>query len=288
MKYACIEEHRQEFLVIALCRVLEVGRSGYYAWRKAAPSERSMADLALRKEIVRMHSRHRYAPGALKLWILLNREGTVCGKHTVARLRKVEGLEAHRKIRFRVMQAHQNSEPPAPDLVKRAFNVAVPNQVWVGDMTAVRTRQGWLHLAVVLDLYARRVVGWSMDVTQAASLPIAALKMAIAQRRPSAGLICHTDQGTVYGSTNYRAVLAVHALLPSMSRRGNCHDNAVAESFFSSLKNEITHERMFTTRDEARSVISDYIEVYYNRMRLHQTLGYRTPVEVEASYKVLH
>ena len=127
-----------------------------------------------------------------------------------------------------------------------------------------------------------------MDVTQAATLPIAALKMAIAQRRPGAGLICHTDQGTVYGSTNYRAVLAEHALLPSMSRRGNCHDNAVAESFFSSLKNEITHERMYATRDEAKSAISDYIEVYYNRMRLHQTLGYRTPVEVEVSYRVLH
>lgn len=271
-----------------MCRVLEVGRSGYYAWRNATPSKRSTADLALRREIVRVHAKHRYAPGALKTWILLNREGIVCGKHRVAKLRKVEGLEAHRKKRFRVMQAHQNSEPPAPDLVKRAFTVATPNKVWVGDMTAVRTKEGWLHLAIVLDLYARRVVGWSMDVTQAASLPITALKMAIAQRRPAAGLICHTDQGTVYGSASYRAVLAKHALLPSMSRRGNCHDNAVAESFFSSLKNEITHERMFTTRDEAKSVISDYIEVYYNRMRLHQTLGYRTPVEVEARYKVLH
>lgn len=271
-----------------MCRVLEVGRSGYYAWRKSKPRESSTADLALRSEIVRIHAQHRYAPGALKTWILLNREGIPCGKHRVAKLRKLENLEAHRKSRFRVMHAHQNSEPPAPDLVKRAFTVASPNRVWVGDMTALRTREGWLHLAIVLDLYARVVVGWSMDVTQAATLPIAALKMAIAQRRPSAGLICHTDQGTVYGSTNYRAVLAEHALLPSMSRRGNCHDNAVAESFFSSLKNEITHERMFATRDEARSAISDYIEVYYNRLRLHQTLGYRTPVEVEADYKVLH
>lgn len=271
-----------------MCRVLEVGRSGYYAWRSSTPSERSMADLVLRREIVRVHAQQRDAPGALKTWILLNRQGIPCGKHRIARLRKLESLEARRKSRLRVMHAHQNSEPPAPDLVKRAFTVANPNRVWVGDMTAVRTREGWLHLAIVLDLYARRVVGWSMDVTQAATLPIAALKMAIAQRRPAAGLICHTDQGTVYGSTSYRAVLAAHALLPSMSRRGNCHDNAVAESFFSSLKNEITHERMFTTRDEAKSAISDYIEVYYNRERLHQTLGYRTPVEVEANYKVLH
>jgi transposase InsO family protein len=268
--------------------MLETSRSGYYAWRRAEPSVRSTADMALRSEIVRVHAQHRYAPGALKTWIVLNREGIRCGKHRVARLRKLENIEAHRKSRFRVMQTHQNSEPPAADLVKRAFIVANPNQVWVGDMTALRTREGWLHLAIVLDLYARRVVGWSMDVTQAATLPIAALKMAIAQRQPAAGLICHTDQGTVYGSTSYRAVLAEHALLPSMSRRGNCHDNAVAESFFSSLKNEITHERMFATRDEAKSAISDYIEVYYNRIRLHQTLGYRTPIEVEAGYKVLH
>jgi transposase InsO family protein len=155
-------------------------------------------------------------------------------------------------------------------------------------MTAVRTREGVVNLAVVLDLYSRVVVGWSMCATQAATLPIAALKMAIAQRRPAAGLICHTDQGSVYGSSSYRTVLAEHALIPSMSRRGNCHDNAVAESFFSSIKNEITHERMFATRDEAKRVISDYIEMYYNRKRLHQTLGYRTPVEVEANYKVLH
>ena len=277
-----------QFLVITMCRVLETSRSGYYAWRRAGPSVRSTADLALRCELVRVHAQHRYAPGALKTWKILNREGIPCGKHRVARLRKLDELEARRRSRYRVMQAHQHSEPAAVDLVKRAFIVAHPNRVWVGNMTAIRTREGWLHLAIVLDLFARRVVGWSMDITQAATLPIAALKMAIAQRQPGAGLICHTDQGTVYSSSSYRSVLAKHALLPSMSRRGNCHDNAVAESFFSSLKNEITHERMFTTRAEAKSAISDYIEVYYNRMQLHQTLGYRTPVEVEASYKVLH
>jgi transposase InsO family protein len=288
VKYAWIEEHQQQFLVITMCRVLEISRSGFYAWRKAGPSVRSTVDLALRGAIVRFHAQHRDAPGALKTWIGLNREGIRCGKHTVARLRKLDNIEARRKSRFRVMHAHQHTEPAAPDLVKRAFIVPHPNQVWVSDMTSVRTREGWLHLAIVLDLYARLVVGWAMDVTQAATLPIAALKMAIAQRRPGAGLICHTDQGTVYGCTSYRAVLAEHALLPSMSRRGNCHDNAVVESFFSSLKNEVTHERMYATREEARRVISDYITVYYNHMRLHQTLGYRTPAEVEAEYKVLH
>ena len=285
MKYAWIEEHQTQFLVITLCRVLEISRSGYYAWRSAGPSMRSTIELALRASITRFHADHRYAPGGVKTWKGLNAEGIRCGKHTVARLRKLDGIEARRKSRFRVMHAHQHTEPAAPDLVKRAFKVSRPNMVWVGDMTAVRTREGWLHLAIVLDLYARLVVGWSLDVTQAATLPIAALKMAIVQRRPEAGLICHTDQGTVYGSVNYRTVLAEHALLPSMSRRGNCHDNAVAESFFSNLKNEITHERMYATRDEARSAIADYIEVYYNRMRLHQSLKYITPMAKEAAYK---
>ncbi len=271
-----------------MCRVLELGRSGYYAWRKAPREERSNADLALRQAIARVHAQQRWAPGALKTWHLLKAEGIVCGKHRVARLRKLDGIEARRKQRFRVMKAHQHAEPPAPDLVKRGFTVGRPNQIWVGDITSVRTREGWIHLAILLDLFARRVVGWSMDVTQAATLPIAALKMALAQRKPSPGMICHTDQGTVYGAASYRAVLNEHGLLPSMSRRGNCHDNAVAESFFSSLKNEITHERLFATRQEAKAAISDYIEVYYNRSRLHQTLGYRTPVDVEALHQVLN
>jgi transposase InsO family protein len=269
-----------------MCRVLEVGRSGYYAWRKVPREERGKADLALRQEIARVHAQHRWAPGALKTWHLLNAQGIVCGKHRVARLRKLDGIEARRKQRFRVMKAHQNSEPAAADLVKRGFTVGQPNQIWVGDITSVRTREGWIHLAILLDLFARRVVGWSMDVAQTATLPIAALKMAIAQRKPSPGMICHTDQGSVYGSADYREVLSEHGLLPSMSRRGNCHDNAVAESFFSSLKNEITHERLFATRQEAKAAISDYIEMYYNRSRLHQTLGYRTPDDVEAQHKV--
>jgi len=285
VKYALIEEHRTQFKLAAMCRVLGVSRSGYYAARTRPPSRRSCEDLALREQIIRLHEAHRQAPGAIKAWRLLNGKGIVCGKHRVRRLRQLEGIEARRKARFRVMRSHQKSEPPAPDLVKRAFAVSAPNEVWVGDMTSVRTREGWLHLAVLLDLFARRVVGWATDANQTVTLPTAALWMAIAQRKPRPGLICHTDQGAVYGASSYRSVLELNGIRPSMSRKGNCHDNAVAESFFSNLKNEITHHTIYDTKAQARAAISDYIEVYYNRQRPHQTLEYRTPTEVEAEYK---
>ena len=190
--------------------------------------------------------------------------------------------------RFRVMQAKERVQPPAPDLVKRAFQVDAPDKVWVGDITSLRTREGWIHLAIVLDLFSRRVVGWAMNIAQAATLPMAALNMALAQRQPRAGLIFHSDRGTVYGCNDYRELLQKHGVLASMSRKGNCHDNAVAESFFSNLKNEVMHDRLFACREEARAVVNDYIEMYYNRSRLHQTLGYQTPVQVETQFRVLN
>jgi putative transposase len=285
VKYALIEQYRKEFPLTALCRVLGLSRSSFYASRDRPPSRRSTEDLALRQSILVVHQQHRKVPGALKCWRLLSDQGVACGKHRVARLRKLDGLEARRKARFRVMRTHQKTEPPAPDLVKRAFTVAAPNRVWVSDITTIRTREGWIHLAIVLDLYARLIVGWSIDSTQAVTLPVAALRMALAQRKPDAGLICHSDQGSVYGASTYRKILSDHNLLASMSRKGNCHDNAVAESFFSNLKNEITHHTTYGTRQEAKDAISDYIEVYYNRQRLHQTLGYRTPAAVDAHYK---
>lgn len=268
-----------------MCRVLGVNRSSYYAAIKRAPSRHSTEDLALREKIIGMHRGQWNIPGSLKTWKLLNESGVACGKHRVARLRKLDGIEARRKARFRVMRTFQKTEPPAPDLVKRAFIVTAPNKVWVSDMTTIRTREGWVHLAIVLDLFARRVVGWAVGATQAATLPIAALKMAVVQRRPCAGLICHTDQGAVYGAASYRQVLTDNGLLASMSRKGNCHDNAVAESFFSNLKNEMTHHTIYDKRQDAKNAIADYIEVYYNRQRLHQTLKYSTPAAFEARHQ---
>jgi transposase InsO family protein len=288
VKYAVIDEHRSEFSVKALCLAPDVGRSGYYAFKTRPPSLRSREDLAMRQEIVKIHMRHRSTPGIVKTWRLLNGAGIHCGKHRVARLRKLEGIQTIRTRRFRVSKAKQRVQPPAPNLVKRAFTVDAPNKVWVGDMTALRTKEGWLHLAVVLDLFARRVVGWSTDIKQEATLPMAAFDMAVEQRRPEAGIVFHSDQGSVYGSTDYCDLLTEHGALRSMSRKGNCWDNAVAESFFLNLKNETMHRQLFSTRAEALAVVRDYIEVYYNRMRLHQTLGYQTPASFEAQFRVLH
>lgn len=270
----------------SLCRELDISRSLYYAYKKAKASLRSQEDLALRAEIVRLNAAHRWAPGAVKMWRLLNAEGIKCGKHRVRRLRKLENIQTSRIKRFRAIQAMQRVQPPAPDLVKRGFNVTAPNTIWVGDMTAMRTKEGWLHLAIVLDLFARRVVGWAMDSTQAATVPMAALNMALAQRKPDAGLIFHSDQGTVYASHDYRDLLKANGVLPSMSRKGICWDNAVAESFFSNLKNEAMHDRLFASRDEGKAVVNDYIETYYNKQRLHQSLGYQTPAAVEAAFRV--
>jgi putative transposase len=287
VKYAYVDLYRCQYAVKTLCRVLEVSRAGYYASKSGEPSLHAREDLALRREIIRVHAEHRWTPGAVKMWRLLNAKGVRCGKHRVARLRRVEGIKTNRTRRFQRKQAKARSEPPAPDLVKRAFRVPLPNRVWVGDMTVICTKEGWLHLAIVLDLFSRRIVGWATDEIPVVALPTQALSMAIAERRPDKGLIFHSDQGSAYGSRSYRQLMAQHGLRASMSRKGNCHDNAVAESFFSNLKNEVLHQRQFPTRAEAKAVINDYIGVYYNEMRLHQTLRYQTPATVEAQFKAL-
>ena len=269
-----------------MCRELGVSRSNFYAYQKRPPSLHSREDLVLRQHIVRINARHRGTPGALKTYRLLKAEGIACGVHRTARLRKLEGIRTNRTKKYCVMPTGEKANAPAPDLVKREFKASAPNQVWVGDMTCIRTREGWLHLATVLDLFARRVVGWAISSTQDVSLPSAAMQMAIDQRQPKEGLIFHSDQGSVYGSNSYRTQLTTHGITASMSRRGNCHDNAVAESFFSNLKNEVIHGRLFAKREEAQAVVTDYIDVYYNRLRLHQSLNYRTPMQVEAELGV--
>lgn len=281
MKYGFVEVHRKRFRIAAMCRVLGVSRSGFYEWRARGESEHERDDRRLLGEIRRVHGESREAYGAVKTWHALNQQGVACGKHRVARLRRQAGIEARRKRRFRVITEHHSVPPAVPDLVAQRFAVAVPDTVWVGDMTFVRTRAGWLHLAVLLDLFSRRVVGWAMHERPVEALVLAALEMALTQRRPPHGLIHHTDQGMLYRAGEYRQCLTRHRLRQSMGAKGSAYDNAVAESFFSSLKNELVHHRDFTTREHARAAIFDYIEVFYNRSRIHQTLGYRTPVEFE-------
>lgn len=285
MKYDFVRTHEAQFRVAALCRVLRVSRSGYHEWRDRGPSAREQADERLLEEIRRMHHGHYEAYGAVKTWRALNGQGITCGKHRVARLRSAAHIEAKRKRRFRIVTEHHHTAPAAPDLIERRFSVDQPDLAWVGDMTFIRTRQGWLYLAMLLDLYSRRVVGWAMSERPEEALTLNALEMAIAQRRPAPGLIHHTDQGVIYRAKRYRQRLASMSMRPSMGAKGSAYDNAVAESFFSNLKNELIHHCRFDTREEARTAIFSYIELFYNRKRLHQTLGYRTPLEFEQRYE---
>lgn len=284
MKYAFIQQHRERHSLHALSKVLQVSRSGYYDWLGRAPSARAQANNELLEHICSAHTRHRQAYGALKMWRYLNAVGIACGKHRVARLRKQAGIEAQRKRRFRLTVEHHHTPKAAPDLLQRQFSSGAPNRAWVGDMTFIRTRQGWLHLVVLLDLFSRKVVGWAMGDRATTALHQAALTMAITQRRPKAGLVHHTDRGAVYSAPPYREQLAQAGMQPSMNGRKTAYDNAVAESFFSTLKNEWVHHHDFMTRDEAKLAIFDYIECFYNRNRIHQSMGYRTPDEVERLY----
>ena len=284
MKYAFIQQHSQRYSTQSLSKALQVSRSGYYDWLGRIPSPRVSANSILLTHIRAVHCQHRQAYGALKTWRHLNAVGIVCGKHRVARLRKLAGIEAQRKRRFRLTVEHHHTPQAAPDLLQRQFSSSAPNRAWVGDMTFIRTRQGWLHLVVLLDLFSRKVVGWSMGSRATTALHQAALTMAITHRNPDEGLVHHTDRGAVYSAPPYREQLAQAKMQPSMNGRKTAYDNAVAESFFSTLKNEWVHHHDFNTRDEAKLAIFDYIECFYNRNRIHQSLGYRTPDEVEKLY----
>jgi transposase InsO family protein len=266
-----------------MCQVLQISRSGYYDWRDRPESNHSRRDRALLVEIRRVHYSNKQAYGAVKTWEALNREGIACGKHRVARLRTLAGIEAQRKRKFRLAYQSQNPIVPAPNLLCAPFRAAVRDRIWAGDITFIPTRAGWLYLAVLIDLCSRVVVGWSMKDQPKQDLVNETLLMAVEQRRPEPGLIHHTDQGRLYASTIYTQLLVRFGMLRSMSRRGNCYDNAAVESFFSSLKNEVVHHQDFQTRDQARTAIFDYIELFYNRRRIHQSLDYETPMEYERS-----
>lgn len=285
MKYAFMRSHIDQFSLASMCRVMSVSRSGYYTWRRRGPSTRQRDDHALAAHVRRVHVASREAYGARKVWKVLVAQGIACGRHRVARIRRENGIEARRRRRFKVTHYARRHKNTAPDRLRRQFQIERPNHCWVGDVTFISTRQGWLYLAVLIDLHSRKVVGWAMSDRNDEPLVSAALRMAITHRQPAAGLIHHTDRGVLYSSGNYRRLMATHGLLPSMSRHGDCYDNACAESFFSTLKNELVHGEAFATHDAARVAIVSYIEGFYNRKRLHQTLGYRTPVVVDDEAK---
>lgn len=238
------------------------------------------------EHLQRLHRQTKARYGAGKMWQALLAAGIVCGRHRVARLRRLHGLEARRTRRFRLVVEPHQFAPPAPNRLHQVFVASAVNRIWVGDLTAIATRRGWLYLAVLLDLYSRRVIGWAMSAKPDQHLAIAALQMALVSRRPHQGLMHHTDQGATYTSVAYQHRLAEYGIAASMSRKGNCYDNAVAESFFSTLKNDLVHERDYQTREEARAEIFEFIEVFYNRQRLHQTLGYVSPEQFETQNPV--
>ena len=284
MKYAFIRVQECTYRVTRLCAALAVSRSGYYAWRDRSVSARTAEDQRLLPVLRRLHQQTREQYGAIKLWQAVNKSGIRCGRHRVARLRKVAGLEARRIRRFRVIVEHHQLPPPAPNVLQQCFVTTMLNRVWVGDFTAVPTRAGWLYVAVLLDLYSRRVIGWNMSAKPDQQLTLEALAMAVRQRRILPGLIHHSDQGAQYSCMAYQRRLAALGVTPSMSRKGNCYDNAVAESFFSTLKNELIHHQTYHTRDDASREIFAFIEGFYNRQRLHQSLAYLSPLEFERQF----
>ena len=284
MRFQFVHAHRAEYQLTRLCQAVGVSRSGYYAWRCRPVSARSAANTRLLERMQQLHRQTKARYGAIKVWRALLALGVACGRHRVARLRRQHGLLAQRVRRFRMVIEHHQFAPPAPNRLQQIFVAPAPNRILAGDLTAIATRAGWVYLAVILDLYSRRVIGWAMSPRPDQYVALTALQMAITHRRPRPGLTHHTDQGATYTSVAYQRRLAQTGLVASMSRKGNCYDNAVVESFFSTLKNELVHEREYHTREEAQVEVFEFIEVFYNRQRLHQTLGYVSPVQFEAAH----
>ena len=271
------------FPIVDLCAALGVSRAGFYAWRGREQSARERADAALGEEISVLFVPSRRTYGSPRLFRALRRAGRACGRHRVARLLRGRGLAGRRRGRRRVGTTDRDhAEPIAPNRLRlRSSPLQHPDEVWAADITYVPTAEGWLYVAGVLDLHSRKLVGWSMGEDLSTALPMSALKMALHQRRPRVGLLHHSDRGCQYASEAYREQLAAWDVIPSMSRRGNGYDNAAMESFWATLKEELVSRQRFGSRAEAAQAIFEFIEVFYNRERLHRALGFQSPVEFE-------
>lgn len=284
MKYHFIREHQQEYPVTTMCQVLEVSVSGYYAWKQRPPSARQIADERLSVRIRQVHEATHQIYGSRRIRAELAEQGNSCGRKRVVRLMRQHGLKARHRRHRTVTTDSQHSDPVAPNLLDRDFSAPAPNSKWVTDITGVWTAEGWLYVAVVLDLFSRLVVGWAMAAHRDAELVEQALHMALGRRHPAAGLLHHSDRGSQYTSGAYQSLLAQIGIQVSMSGKGDCYDNAAMESFFSSLKGEWTDWHTYQTRQEAQLSIFEYIEVFYNRQRRHSTLGYQSPATYEQQY----
>jgi putative transposase len=283
LRFRFIQTEKAIYPVRVLCRTLAVSCTGFYAWCRRGLSLRAQQDAALKVEIRAAHAASGKRYGSPRIHADLKAESQHVGRKRVARLMREEGLEGQRKRRFRVTTDSRHSLPIAANRLNRDFSVSAPNKVWVTDITYIWTREGWLYLAAILDLFSRRVVGWSMDSHIDRDLALDALGMALRTRRPEPGLVHHSDRGVQYASGDYQRRLQDRGILCSMSRKGDCWDNAVAESFFSTLKAELVHRTDYVSRSQARASVFEYIEAFYNGRRRHSALGYVSPVEHETA-----
>jgi putative transposase len=282
MRYRAIQEHDRRYPIRLMCRTLAGSAAGYDAWRSRPESARSVSARTVRSAIRMSHRESRETYGSPSIWDVLIKQGHRIGEHRVARLMHQDGIRAKTVKKWRATTQSNHRLPVAENTLNRQFTVTQPNWVWAGDLTYVWTTEGWLYLAVVLDLYSRLVIGWAMGHRLTVELAEQALTMALANRNPQAGLLHHSDRVSQYAATDYQRLLGEHGITPSMSRTGNCWDNACVERFFGTLTRELVYHRHYATRDDATRDILEYIEVFYNRKRRHSTLGYDSPVEYEA------
>ena len=291
MIFAWIEERKDEWPITLLCRVLEVSRSGFYAWRSREASDAEVRREELTAEVKEIHAEVKARYGSPRIHAELVDRGHECSVNFVAKVMQEAGIAAKTKRKFRQTTDSNHAYPVAENVLDREFDPEEPNTSWVADVTYIPTREGWLYLAVVEDLFSRKVVGWSMDQTMTSRLVVDALEMALASRlkgsSPS-GLVAHSDRGSQYASEHYRRRLSEEGIECSMSRRGNCWDNAAMESFFASLKKELVHDEDYATREEAKASIFEYIEAFYNRVRRHSSLGHVAPDEYERTHNQTH
>ena len=283
MRFGFIQTEKATYPVRVLCRTLKVSTSGFYAWCRRGLSDRAQEDAALKVKIRAAHAASDKTYGSPRIHEDLKADGQQVGRKRVARLMREEGIEGQRKRRFRVTTDSRHSHPVAANHLNRNFTASAPNKIWVTDITYIWTRAGWMYLAAILDVFSRRVVGWSLDSHIDQSLTLDALSMALRTRRPEPGLLHHSDRGVQYAAGDYQKQLRQHGIVCSMSRKGDCWDNAVAESFFSTLKAALVHRTDYVSRSQARASVFEYIEAFYNGRRRHSALGYLSPVEHEAA-----
>ena len=286
MKYAFILAEKANYPVTMLCSVLGVSRSGLHAWRRRAPSRRARSNARLAAEVAAVHKRSRNAYGSPRVHRELKARGLRVGKKRVERLMRENGIQGRSKRRFKRTTDSRHDNPIAPNLLARRFDVGEPNRAWVTDVTAIATDEGWLYLAPMLDLCSRRVLAWAAGEHNDTTLALEVLREAVRRRRPPRGFLHHSDRGSPYASDAYRAELRAYGACQSMSRKGNCWDNAVAESFFATLRAELVDHVRFATRAEALRAIGDYIDNFYNVERRHSHLDYLSPVEFELRSQV--